>query len=191
MKIKPVSRRRGITMELKPADDALLEKSANVRAARGAVFQLARILVPMDFSATASKALAYALAFARQFHARVILLHVVEPAVYPENFMTLPPGFEVVNRDLVKVAKERLAKLREEGIGADVDCDLVVRLGRAYAEVTDAARELEADLIVLTTHGYTGLKHVLMGSTAERVVRYAPCPVLVVREREHDFVSPE
>jgi nucleotide-binding universal stress UspA family protein len=64
----------------------------------------------------------------------------------------------------------------------------VVRLGHPYQEITDAARELKVDLIVISTHGYTGLKHVLLGSTAERIVRHAPCPVLTVREKEQDFV---
>jgi nucleotide-binding universal stress UspA family protein len=65
---------------------------------------------------------------------------------------------------------------------------VLVRYGTPFAEITDAARTLKADLIILTTHGYTGLKHVFMGSTAERVVRHAPCPVLTVREKEHEFV---
>ena len=62
----------------------------------------------------------------------------------------------------------------------------LVRHGVPYVEVTDAARTLKMDLIVITTHGYTGLKHVFLGSTAERIVRHAPCPVLTVREKEHD-----
>ena len=64
----------------------------------------------------------------------------------------------------------------------------LVRLGQPHREITEAAKELHVDLIVLATHGYTGLKHAFLGSTAERVVRHAPCPVLTVREREHDFV---
>ena len=66
--------------------------------------------------------------------------------------------------------------------------DSLVRVGHPYQEITQAAQELKADLIVIATHGYTGLKHILLGSTAERVVRHASCPVLTVREREHDFV---
>jgi nucleotide-binding universal stress UspA family protein len=64
----------------------------------------------------------------------------------------------------------------------------LVRFGSAFAEITEAARTLKADLIILATHGHTGLKHVVLGSTAERVVRHASCPVLVVREKEHEFV---
>ena len=62
------------------------------------------------------------------------------------------------------------------------------RLGVPYEEIVDVAKELAVDLIVIATHGYTALKHFLLGSTTERVVRLAPCPVLVVREGERDFV---
>ena len=64
----------------------------------------------------------------------------------------------------------------------------LVRYGRSFHEIAEAARTLKVDLIILSTHGYTGLKHALLGSATERVVRHAPCPVLVVREREHEFV---
>ena len=66
----------------------------------------------------------------------------------------------------------------------------LVCTGRAPWEILRVARETEADLIIIATHGYTGLKHVLLGSTAELVVRHAPCPVLTVRQVEHDFVEP-
>jgi nucleotide-binding universal stress UspA family protein len=64
----------------------------------------------------------------------------------------------------------------------------MIRTGRAPWEIVQVAAEMAADLIIITTHGYTGLKHVLMGSTAELIVRHAPCPVLTVRDPEHDFV---
>ena len=65
---------------------------------------------------------------------------------------------------------------------------MLVQVGSAFEVITNIARDYEVDLIVLTTHGKIGLKHVFMGSTAERVVRHAPCPVLVVRKHEHKFV---
>ncbi len=63
-----------------------------------------------------------------------------------------------------------------------------MRLGSAYHEICAAAKDEEVDLIIIATHGHTGLKHVVLGSTAERVVRHAPCPVLTVRVHEHEFV---
>ena len=70
-----------------------------------------------------------------------------------------------------------------------VPSQAILREGNPSVEVVRAATELGSDLIILSTHGHTGLAHVLLGSTAERVVRYAPCPVLVVREREHEFIA--
>ena len=61
--------------------------------------------------------------------------------------------------------------------------------GPPHREITQAARQLKVDLIVIANRGYSGWKHAMLGSVAERVVQYAPCPVLVVREKEHDFVS--
>lgn len=70
----------------------------------------------------------------------------------------------------------------------DVPVRTATRTGRAYDEIAAAARDENADLIVISTHGYTGLKHVLLGSTTERVVRHAPCPVLVIRQHEREFI---
>ena len=73
--------------------------------------------------------------------------------------------------------------------GAVQGAPTLARVGRPFVEISELAREMEVDLIILGTHGYTGLKHVLLGSTAERVVRHAPCPVLTVRAEEHEFIA--
>ncbi|HTD65875.1 MAG TPA: universal stress protein, partial [Candidatus Limnocylindria bacterium] len=77
--------------------------------------------------------------------------------------------------------------IEKEGIRPALIKSTVVRNGVPFHEIAQAAATLKIDLIVISTHGYTGLKHVLLGSTAERVVRHAPCPVLVVRKEERDF----
>jgi nucleotide-binding universal stress UspA family protein len=187
MKIKPVPRQKKVTVELKPSDERLLEKGA-ASARAGSPFRLNKILVPVDFSDFSTKALDYALAFADQFDAQIILLHVVEPAVYPESSMLVATALDDLNNDLTKVAQQKLNELKRERIGDRVSSELLVRLGRAFSEIVAAASELDVDLIILATHGYTGLKHVLLGSTAERVVRHAPCPVLTVRDPEHEFL---
>ena len=147
--------------------------------------QLRHILVPVDFSPNAEKALRYAYKFAEQFGAKVTLLHVIQPMVYPTDF-ALPAaamgGFDDAMRERVE---EKLAAMATH---PQLSCSSVVRSGQPYHEIAAAARELAVDLVVISTHGHTGLKHVLLGSTAERVVRYAPCPVLTVREQEHDFI---
>lgn len=188
MKVKPVPKQSKVTVELKPSDDRLLEKSAVLPAA-ASPFRLNKILVPVDFSECSNRALDYALAFAGQCDARLILLHVVEPAAYPESYMLVATALDDLNQDLLRRAERRLAEISRDKIGGRVKCESLVRTGQAYAEIAAAARELEADLIILATHGYTGLKHVLLGSTAERVVRHAPCPVLTVRDPERGFLE--
>jgi universal stress protein A len=71
----------------------------------------------------------------------------------------------------------------------DLNKTTLLRSGRPAYEIVEAAKRLDTDLIIISTHGHTGLKHVFLGSTAENVVRYAPCPVLTVREHEHEFVK--
>lgn len=146
--------------------------------------KLERILVPLDFSVLAEKALRYAVPLARQFSAEILLLHVVQPLPYPSDITHMPLGESVVMDPL----KERLALYAEQSIPPDLLMGSEVRMGIPYEIITDFARYKNVDLIILTTHGYTGLRHLFLGSTAERVLRYAPCPVLTVRERERDFV---
>ena len=146
--------------------------------------KLERILVPLDFSVLAEKALRYAVPLARQFSAEIVLLHVVQPLPYPSDITHMPLGESVIMDPL----KERLALFAEQVIPHDLLMGSEVRMGIPYEIITDFARYKNVDLIILTTHGYTGLRHLFLGSTAERVLRYAPCPVLTVRERERDFV---
>ena len=143
--------------------------------------KLKRILVPIDFSKISQKALEYAVPLAKQFEAKITLLHAFEPPPYPMVFpMCEEFPIEPLEKELNTLAKKTIEPqfLKE----------VIVRVGTAFEVITNLARDCEADLIVITTHGHTGLKHVFLGSTAERVVRHAPCPVLVVRKREHDFV---
>jgi nucleotide-binding universal stress UspA family protein len=165
-------------------------RSKSASAAAEAVLGLLRIktiLVPTDFSPESEKALAYAVPFARQFKAKLTLLHVVEPVATPDFAKSFPLALEddkvtaECKRHLERVVKDLkiVPKLIEKAL---------VRHGRSFHEIADAARTLKVDLIIISTHGYTGLKHALLGSTTERVVRHAPCPVLVVRPREHEFV---
>jgi nucleotide-binding universal stress UspA family protein len=184
MKVKKADSSGKITMEMSRDDDALLEKAA----ATGR-FRLRSILVPVDFSPCSDKALDYAVAFSKQFGAGLVLLHVVEPMVYPENYLAVPTVNEDINASLTKAAEEKLG-IQRERIGVDDSkVEGMTRLGRPYVEIVEAAKAAGADLIILGTHGHTGLKHVLLGSTAERVVRHAPCPVLTVRDPEHDFIA--
>ncbi|SRR5260221_11482184 len=138
---------------------------------------LRRILVPVDFSKNARQALRYAIPLAAQFGARITLLHVVEPVVYPTEMAIVVTDEKIA----VNASRRHLAKLGQELVPENLRGKMIVRGGRPYFEIAEVAREVKAGLIVLTTHGYTGIKRVLLGGTAERIVRHAPCPVLTVR----------
>jgi len=144
--------------------------------------------VPVDFSPSSDKALTYAVCFAEQFGAKVTVLNIVEPAVYPTDLGYVPVEIDSLHQAMQNSARQKLADIATKRIPGRFRANALVRVGRPHREITKAAEELRSDLIVIATHGYTGLKHAVMGSTAERVVRHAPCPVLTVRQREHDFV---
>jgi len=140
-----------------------------------------QILVPIDFSECSTAALEHALALAGKFEAKVTLLHVVEPAVYPENYLLTPTMLDEANQNLLAAGRERLAKFEAMARAAGCAVEILVRMGRAASEIPDTANATGTDLIVLGTHGHDGLKHALLGGTAERILRHAPCPVLTVR----------
>lgn len=150
------------------------------------VFQLKRILVPVDFSECASKALEYALPFARQFGATLLVTHVIQPYI-PIPEMT-GVDVELIEAQM-REAAERELKVVCKALSSDVTSEQVLRIGHPQTEIVRAAKELNADLIIVSTHGRSGLAHVFLGSTAERVIRHAGCPVLVVRENEREFVK--
>jgi nucleotide-binding universal stress UspA family protein len=151
------------------------------------ILHLKKILVPTDFSDTSKKAVQYALRFAEQFGCDIALLYVVEPAT---PMIGAPLGVEpYTDKDEFSMAEKDLAALAAEShINNEHSVSSFVRIGHAPNEITKAARDFDVDLIIIATHGYTSWRHLCMGSTTERVVRAAPCPVLVVREKEHEFV---
>lgn len=136
-----------------------------------------RILVPVDFSESTEKVIEYAVPLARQFGAKMILMHVVEPMIYPPEAGFVP----VDETQVIQSAKRRLRQLAASVKAPRLIAKSAVALGSPYHEICEAAPTLGVGLIIISTHGYTGLQHVFMGSTAERVVRHAPCPVLVLK----------
>jgi universal stress protein A len=184
MKIKPTPTPGRVVVEVGQRDERLLAGNAVSMS-----FQLRKILVPIDFSDCSKKALRYAVPFARQFGAALTLLNVVQ-ITYPTGELgpVAPPVAENEAREASQTALETLVK-REVGEG--LPAAATVRFGQPAEEIVLAASELEVDLIIISTHGHTGLKHILLGSTAEHVVRRAPCPVLTVREHEHEFLPAE
>jgi nucleotide-binding universal stress UspA family protein len=141
-----------------------------------------RILVPVDFSAHADRAIEYAVTMGKHFGACVELLHVVE-----DPFESGGWGSEVYMSDLdglrqraLDEAKTRLERCRSTLTGGEFSIVATVRMGHIAHTIVEYATAISADLIVMGTHGRTGLAHFIIGSVAERVVRMAPCPVLTV-----------
>ena len=154
--------------------------------------ELARICVPTDFSEQAEHALAYGVTFAKQFKAQLHLLHVVQdimPTV-PEPGLAILPTEEIL-QNLEQGAKEGLEKLPAGEDAGTLDVVRVVRHGIPFHEICRYAKAETIDLVLLGTHGRSGLAHFLLGSVAERVVRASPCPVLTIRHPEHEFVVPD
>jgi nucleotide-binding universal stress UspA family protein len=164
-------------------------QAAQPEADRQPVFPPKKILVPLDLSVRALKALHYARALAREFDAALHLLHITEPLAYPTDLGYAPVISGELETELQEGSRERLAGVVEEVRQAGFAVEGTLRVGRPHSEIVAAAADLGADLVVLTTHGFTGLKHVLLGSVADRVVRHAPCPVLVVRDQAPEAVA--
>lgn len=174
-----------MVVELKHSDEHLLEESAASESIRK-LFQLKKILVPIDFSDCSRKALMYAFPLARQFGASLTLLHVVYANYAYGEYAGC--DFKQLESQLLENGRKDLAEFAKREVAGPVSCATDVRAGRAADEIVLAAREDGVDLVIISTHGRTGLAHVFLGSTAEEVVRRAPCPVLTVREREHEFI---
>jgi nucleotide-binding universal stress UspA family protein len=142
--------------------------------------QIRNVLVAIDFSEPSLEAIEFALPLLKQFGAELHLVHVFEPDYPLATMAAMPliiPELEVgqsVRHHLKNVARKHAVELGRENIHA--------LKGRPFQEICELARKIGIDLIVISTRGNTGIKHLLLGSTAERVVRYSPCPVLVVRD---------
>src|SRR6266446_3910609 len=155
------------------------------------MIDLHRILVPTDFSKHSHNALMYAVAFAEKFGAELYLLHVVQDlALFIPDAVTATPPLAPPVEQLTAAARAALEDVVRKSEFQGVPHHSEVREGTPFYEIIRFAREADIDLIVMGTHGHSGLAHVLLGSVTEKVVRKAPCPVLTVRHPEHEFVHP-
>lgn len=156
--------------------------SSEKARATAAPVRLERVLVPIDFSEASLKALRFARWFAKSFGAALRLVHVVEPG----SFLNAIPGTgrETEDREAANRVHHKLVMLARREFPASVPVKPLVCVGKPFYEIVRVAQTFDVDLIIIATQGRTGVREALLGSTAERVVRHAPCPVLVVRERE-------
>jgi nucleotide-binding universal stress UspA family protein len=148
------------------------------------------IVVPTDFSEYSYLALEYAVGMAEKFSSTIRLVHVMEPLLQPGDVSWAPVDYRHISEEHKNEAREHLKKLVSDRIPESVATHVSILTGKAFVEILKYAREIDADLIVMATHGRGVIAQILMGSTAERVVRKAPCPVMTVRHPDHVFSMP-
>ena len=166
------------TMQL-PND--LSRESKGVGSRRGPEIKLEQILAPVDFSPVSQRGVAFAADVANRFHARVRLLYAVEPPSLPQWGYTYVPRHEAKLR---RQAHQKLQQLTSEcAVRADIIEQTDVRIGTAASTICEVAQEDKVDLIIMPAHRHSAVGRLFIGSVTQRVVRCAPCPVLVVRDR--------
>ncbi|MDH3237562.1 MAG: universal stress protein [Deltaproteobacteria bacterium] len=149
-----------------------------------------KILLPTDFSQCSAEAAEAARFLAERFGSVVVVLHVLdEPATLDPMFRGEVP-LEMLRSRMEEFARENMGAFLARHFSGFGNFDTMLTTGIPYREIIGKAREVAADLIVIGTHGRTGVEHVIFGSTAEKVVRMAPCPVLSVRRGGKQFVHP-
>ena len=142
---------------------------------------LNNILVPIDFSDHAQQALTYAKEIATSYNARLQLLHVVEQTILPPFYPSEKTSIYNIFPDIKLKSIEAMQLMLKKTKGNEVEADIHVIEGHAAKDIANFAESHDIDLIVIPTHGLTGIKHLLLGSVAEKVVRVAPCPVFTVK----------
>jgi nucleotide-binding universal stress UspA family protein len=143
--------------------------------------KLKTILVAVDFSENSDKAFATALFMSRTFEARLLLLHVINEPVDMRGFYVPHISFDRLEEEIAEGAAKLMEQFCKNNLQGIENYETLIVAGVPYQEIIHVASQKNVDLIVMGTHGRTGLDHVLFGSTAEKVVRKSPLPVLTVR----------
>jgi nucleotide-binding universal stress UspA family protein len=186
------------TLRMNPARRNGLRQRVSVATIRNGAFQaqvipaikLSRILVPVDFSRASIKPLSYASAIAKVHGAKIVLLHITKPISF-----CVDCGYGPVNRrvtDDAQIRKDRslLRRSAAKHVPPESMENIIIRSGKASEQILSTAKELKADLIVLYAHEANESNSVGSHETVDRVMRLAPCPVLIVRAHEQDFIQP-
>ncbi len=149
---------------------------------------LKKILCPIDHSDCSKEALKYAVSFAMKDKAKLYLLHVLDIRSFNESIDAISK--QIPDEETLNQLKLKLIDCIPEEIREDMDIEALVVQGIPFAEIISTAKENDIDMIVIGTHGRTGIVHMMMGSVSEKVVRKAHCPVLAVRNSDHESVTP-
>jgi nucleotide-binding universal stress UspA family protein len=155
---------------------------------KGLAVTVQHVLVPIDFSPYAEQAFDYAIALAQKLRARVTLLHVIQPPLVTGADMGVWPSPTFIDELEAAITRDLegyLARVTAAGL----EGEMAVVHGTPFHEILETARKRQVDLIIMGTHGRTGLPHVLLGSVAEKVARLASCPVLIARQPAPGVVS--
>ncbi len=147
------------------------------------MINLKKILCPIDYSDCSKEALKYAVSYTIKNKAKLYLLHVIDTSAYDESLDTMVD-------EIIKQHKTRLLEYVPEETRNDMKIEALVVQEIPFAGIINVAKKNKIDMIVMGTHGRTGIAHILIGSVAEKVVRKAPCSVLTVRQSGHKFVMP-
>ncbi|MFQ5569563.1 MAG: universal stress protein [Rhodothermales bacterium] len=145
------------------------------------MLQINRILAPIDFSKHSERALAHACEITATHQASLALLHVIEEPTFPAMYGAVMHELYGKVPDVTREALEALQRVLDRCDGPEVETTLHAIKGRAGTVIIDFAEKHDIDLIVMPTHGLSGLEHLLLGSVAEKVIRHALCPVLIVK----------
>lgn len=144
------------------------------------MYMYKNILLPTDFSKGSDEAFEHAKDIAKSMGATIHLLHVIQPMVYPTGIEIAHESLVNLEGDLESVAKKNLAKIEKRLNDLGIDTESTVLMGKPSEQITEYSNRYEMDLVVIATHGSSGLEHFLFGSTTEKVIRKVKVPVLVV-----------
>ena len=152
------------------------------------MISLKKILCPIDHSDCSKEALKYAVSFAMKDEAKLYLLHIIDIRSFNDSVVAMSQ--QIPDEETLELLRIKLLDCIPEEMRDDMNVEAIVVQGIPFAEIISTAREKEIDMIVIGSHGRTGLKHMMLGSVSEKVVRKAPCPVLTVRQSDRKFVMP-
>jgi nucleotide-binding universal stress UspA family protein len=144
-------------------------------------FRIKRLLVPIDFSLHSKKAIDYAVSLADTFKAYIDFVHVIEQEIHPSFYASGIYSISQIDKDLKNRVIENMKAFVEDQLNPNIKTDYIVCEGKSHKEIINLSKEEKTDLIVIATHGLTGLDYILLGSTTEKVVRWANSPVLTIK----------
>ena len=151
------------------------------------MINIKNILCPVDHSDCSKEALKYAVSFAIKDNSKLYLLHVIDIRTFDESINAMTP--QIPDDKTLAQLKTKLLDCIPEEIRDDMDVEALVVQGIPFVEIISTAKKNDVDMIVLGSHGRTGITHMMMGSVSEKVVRKAPCPVLIVRRSDQKFTT--